>query len=220
MRVPFAQAIAGLLLGSCLTALPVLAAEPVWGADLDCAACHANEAVPADNATAPKANETASSTATGTKTEAQVESKADAQAKEEVEGEDEGETAQHLITIHAPLGCTTCHDDAKLPELHDGATPGSKMPEKLKKTNVSEELCLSCHGSYEELAELTEDCDLLTDDNGTTVHPHDLPDVADHDPITCTNCHVVHSKKTVEQTAPAKCLSCHHENVYECGTCH
>ena len=122
MRVPFAQAIAGLLLGSCPTALPALAAEPVWGADLDCAACHINEAVPADNATTSKANETASSTATGTKTEAQVESKADAQAKEEVEGEDEGKTAQHLITIHAPPGCTTCHDDAKPPELHDDAT--------------------------------------------------------------------------------------------------
>lgn len=99
-------------------------------------------------------------------------------------------------------------------------TANDKMPKKLKKSEVSEDLCLGCHTSYEALTALTADCTLLTDENGTVVNPHALPEVADHDPITCISCHTAHGDKTLEETASSKCLSCHHENVYECGTCH
>ena len=42
---------------------------------------------------------------------------------------------------------------------------------------------------------------------------------------TCESCHGVqsngmHSDKSVEKVAADKCTDCHHENVYECFTCH
>ena len=30
----------------------------------------------------------------------------------------------------------------------------------------------------------------------------------------------MHSDKSVEKVAADKCTDCHHENVYECYTCH
>lgn len=216
-------ALAGLLLGGCLVAVPAFAADVTWadGLDLDCASCHVNEA------TAESADEDAGEDAgDAAKDAGGAEANAadsDATAGDDAAGEgaaNEGAAdAASLIEVHSALACVACHDDEQLAELHEGATVDDKMPKKLKKTEVSEELCLTCHDS-EQLAEATADRTILTDDDGTVVNPHDLPDVSDHDPITCISCHVVHGDETVEETAPAKCLSCHHENVYECGTCH
>lgn len=36
----------------------------------------------------------------------------------------------------------------------------------------------------------------------------------------CMSCHKMHSDKSVEKVAADKCTDCHHENVYECYTCH
>lgn len=225
------SALVTLVLGGCLLAHPVFAAGTAdgWGTDLDCASCHTKEAAafeetPSEQADAPadtKREATEKGAAAGTKTDGSAAnaSKNDGAASEKAETDAENGT-DSFLAIHGAFGCASCHSDAKLPDLHENATADSKMPKKLKKTDVSEELCLGCHGSSEELAGLTEGCTLLTDDNGTVVNPHALPDVPDHDPIECTDCHAVHNGKTVEETAPAKCLSCHHENVYECGTCH
>ena len=60
----------------------------------------------------------------------------------------------------------------------------------------------------------------LTDDQGTTVNPHDLPQSASHDTLTCGSCHTMHDEKPLEETAAAACTQCHHQNVYECYTCH
>lgn len=71
------------------------------------------------------------------------------------------------------------------------------------------------------LVAATADSTALTDSSGTVVNPHDLPAVKDHDSITCTTCHDVHDPEPdAAKTASKKCLSCHHEGVYECYTCH
>ena len=58
------------------------------------------------------------------------------------------------------------------------------------------------------------------DENGLTVNPHDLP--ADHygSKVMCGSCHKMHDTKEIEVSAANACLGCHHDNVYECGTCH
>ena len=123
---------------------------------------------------------------------------------------------------HSSLECTTCHTDTEgLVTAHEDVTmDDTDGAKRLKKTEVSEETCLSCHGSYEELAELTADSTVLTDNNGTVVNPHDLPDVENHESITCTSCHEMHSGVSIEESAMDKCTDCHHSSVFECGTCH
>ena len=150
---------------------------------------------------------------------------ADAPAAKEAAATEEADgtaPCTNYIAIHSAFGCATCHADQKLGDLHDGATPDAKMPKKLKKTEVDDEVCLNCHESYEALAEKSTGSQALVDDNGTVVNPHALPDVADHGPIGCVDCHTVHkdADKPVTEKAKDKCLSCHHENVFECGTCH
>lgn len=125
--------------------------------------------------------------------------------------------------IHGAEGdtCATCHiDGVDLAAVHEGATTDSKMPKKLKKTKIDEAVCLACHGSGEELAEKTAASLALTDSEGTTVNPHALPSGSDHDMVTCSDCHSMHGSDPVADTAKAECLSCHHQDVFECGTCH
>lgn len=115
--------------------------------------------------------------------------------------------------------CVTCHaDEETLAEVHKDMNSG-KAPKKLKKTTVDQELCLSCH-NQSDLASKTASSTILTDDQGTAVNPHDMPTNDDHASTTCINCHKGHSTDGVQKEAPSYCTSCHHENVYECGTCH
>lgn len=117
------------------------------------------------------------------------------------------------------LSCIACHADDTLIELHEDVTADSKLPKKLKETSVPSETCESCHDS-EALAETTADSTVLTDDEGTVVNPHAIPAIDEHDDIECMSCHKMHSDKSVEKVAADKCTDCHHENVYECYTCH
>ena len=124
-------------------------------------------------------------------------------------------------SIHAAfeLACVDCHVDDTLVDVHSSLAESAKLPKKLKKTEVPSAVCQSCHET-KALAEKTEDCDVLTDSEGTVVNPHDLPDVKEHETIDCGSCHRLHSDKGVASTAQSVCLDCHHEDVYECGTCH
>lgn len=130
-----------------------------------------------------------------------------------------------LYARHAAfdLACAACHDDAEsLEKVHSDLSKARFMPKRLKKTEVSSEVCLTCH-DQDKLAEATADLDLLTDDAGTTVNPHALPDTRSgaHDQIVCASCHGMHDEEdAVEKTARNQCLTCHHANVYECYTCH
>lgn len=128
-----------------------------------------------------------------------------------------------IAGIHGAEGntCATCHsDEASLAKVHEGATADSKTPKHLKKTKIDEQVCLACHGSLEEIAQKTAESTALTDSEGLTVNPHALPSNSDHDMITCSNCHSMHSSEPIADTAKDKCLTCHHKDVFECGTCH
>lgn len=117
--------------------------------------------------------------------------------------------------------CTNCHnDDAALADAHDGVDGSAKPPKRLKSTEVSQETCLGCHGSLDSLAQKTAGSTALTDDKGKVVNPHDLPENASHEGVACASCHTMHEETVVGDRAKVYCISCHHENVYECGTCH
>lgn len=122
---------------------------------------------------------------------------------------------------HSDLDCATCHTDtAGLEGVHENVSTVFDGTSGLKVTEITEETCLSCHGSIEALAELTADSTALTDEEGTVVNPHDLPQVDQHDSFVCTTCHNEHSDVDVTKNAYNQCVGCHHDNVFECGTCH
>ena len=124
-------------------------------------------------------------------------------------------------SAHASQGCAGCHADASgLEAAHADVAMGDRAPKRLKSTSVEEATCPGCHGSYEELAARTADSSALTDKSGTVVNPHDLPESGDHGGIACNDCHSVHEAAPAADTAAEYCRSCHHMDVYECGTCH
>lgn len=139
---------------------------------------------------------------------------------------DQSATANDTSTnhfLHASLECIACHtdDDGGLSEGHKEYASG-KLPKKLKDSTVSDELCLSCH-SRTEIESATSSSTALTDENGKTVNPHSIPetDSNSHSDIACIDCHRVHEiSSTPTEEAAQLCKTCHHENVYECGTCH
>lgn len=120
---------------------------------------------------------------------------------------------------HSGMNCLSCHvDNDDLEKAHiDAGTDVSKA--KLKKTEIDENICLSCH-TKADLATATANNTVLTDKEGLTVNPHDLPEKEDHKKVNCISCHVMHTDKNIDEEAQASCISCHHENVYECYTCH
>lgn len=137
--------------------------------------------------------------------------------------EEESRSDESCIAfLHAVTNCIDCHSDAGvLSKQHEGATSASKMPKKLKKTVTDQSQCLTCHKSYEELATKTADYQDLADEHGTVVNPHALPASESHDGLVCGDCHKMHaSGSNAAEEAKNRCLSCHHEGVFECGTCH
>lgn len=126
-----------------------------------------------------------------------------------------------ISASHGQLTCASCHTDtAGLEKAHDGVDPGNyKAPKKLKDSEVSPDACLSCHDQAE-VAAATADLTVLTDDNGTTVNPHELPANDEHANLTCAKCHTMHKAGDPQTDAPVACANCHHAGVYECHTCH
>lgn len=131
------------------------------------------------------------------------------------------EDSDCTASYHSDVTCITCHSDIDgLTEAHEDVEYGDKTATRLKSTEIDTSACISCHGDLETLAELTEDCTILTDDEGTVVNPHDLPDVEYHETVDCGDCHEMHSTDDISETSTSTCLSCHHSGVYECYTCH
>lgn len=124
---------------------------------------------------------------------------------------------------HAELVCLDCHTkDTALDGAHRKLSADSDASGGLKRTSVDDQTCLTsdCH-TLEEVAAGTPDDAVLVDANGTAVNPHDIHNIGQsHGDIKCADCHVTHQEGEALQHANDKCLSCHHENVYECGTCH
>ena len=126
-----------------------------------------------------------------------------------------------LAAKHEALACQMCHsDEEKLVEAHGAITAKTASPTALVSTKIdTEKTCELCH-DVEKLPELTEDSVVLTDDNGTVVNPHAIPDNDKHADTTCVSCHKMHSTTALEKTATRYCKGCHHAGVYECNTCH
>ena len=208
-------------------ALPVaFAAEAEWSMDGDCGACHVQEAASCDVEAAVTGEDvdadgndrvSAGKTVSGG-TPAEKES-AD---REPTDGKTSAEGAAPLASAHAALGCAACHSDEEaLTQVHDGVTADDRMPKRLRKAKIDpEQLCQSCHGTMEELAQKTTESTALTDGAGTVVNPHDLPDVEDHAKLDCLDCHSMHKGQSSADTAMNTCNGCHHAAVFECGTCH
>lgn len=132
------------------------------------------------------------------------------------------ESSNH-VAAHESLGCAICHNDTDaLATVHESTSPNDKNPSSLKKTKVSEAVCLSCHDDYQDLAAKTSSSTALTDSNGKTVNPHEIKSYggSEHQSIVCADCHKEHSSASLTETAQSFCINCHHENVYECHTCH
>lgn len=126
-----------------------------------------------------------------------------------------------IAANHAGLECVQCHaDDDELVAVHDGlALAETKGAKKLSRTEVNEDACVACHADAG-TSEAAVNSVALTDDRGTIVNPHDLPESESHDTLTCGSCHAMHDKKPLEETASEACAQCHHQDVYECYTCH
>ena len=197
-------AIAALTLAGCLVPVAAVAADSAWSMDADCALCHTKEA----------------------QTHVVIEGTADAVKPASKDAAASELTAVEadplpLAAVHQAVPCTGCHSDEKaLSTVHGGVTADSKLPKRLRKAKIDEALCLSCHGSYEDLAEQTADCTVLTDSAGTVANPHDLPEGANHAKIDCLDCHTAHKAQEASETTLNTCTGCHHTGVFECGTCH
>lgn len=207
-RLAVAAAIA---IAAC-TAPSALASETeyVWSMELDCTLCHAAEAASLETADVDL------------EAEAPAEPVADASAVEAVElvaapDDVNGYAVMHYQTFK--MGCTDCHQESEGLEKGHKKLNSGKEATKLKKSEVGDEVCLSCH-QRDKVAEATTQSELLTDERGTSVNPHALPDTEDHAKIDCTDCHQAHGGKDAAQAAMATCTSCHHERVFECNTCH
>jgi hypothetical protein len=178
-------------------------AAPIdWSVAMDCTGCHTTEGssfeVPAEK--------------DGSELEASYETPDQNDADADLE---------LLASRHAGIECLTCHSDVEeLEDAHDGITAKTRMPKRLKETHIDEAVCLDCHqSSWEELVEATVDSTALVDKEGTVVNPHEAPELTaahEQEGMTCGSCHSMHIDRDVQ----TYCGTCHHMEVYACGTCH
>jgi hypothetical protein len=142
-----------------------------------------------------------------------------------------------LINIHyssddseySDITCLDCHDIDTLRELYYQVDE-ALMSEVKDSMNSSETtmMCLKCHGSYEELAELTADSTDFVDGGGIVANPHiyggGLSDTTTdlvHTAMPCLTCHTsIHSSPDILTTAMYYCVSCHHTYDFYCVSCH
>lgn len=126
-----------------------------------------------------------------------------------------------VASVHTVQACVSCHNDVNvLSEVHVGVTTADNPPAKLSTAaKISDELCDSCH-DLESRSQATLGSTILTDNNGTIVNPHLLPESHQGQKVSCIDCHVMHKTNDIAKSAQNTCISCHHENVYQCGTCH
>jgi len=124
-----------------------------------------------------------------------------------------------LVYMHVQEGedeCTDCHELTTLEIVHATVLPAQTADTERP---LPQAFCLNCHETYADIAKLTVNSTVLTDANGTVVNPHDVPLTPGHvtaNVTECSNCHKMH--KTYD--AINYCYRCHHDFVFECGTCH
>lgn len=183
-----------------------------WTPDVDCTICHTIEAESFVVTTGGETN----------KSEASLTSSSSDSSADSSDGESVDSQAP-LATHHVGVVCMTCHNDEEgLREAHEGVTK-PKTVRRLKWTFVTTDACLACHGSWEDIAEQTQDSTLCTDSRGTVVNPHGAPEShinGDNAYLHCYDCHDMHNSEDVAEKTKSACSTCHHADVYECHTCH
>lgn len=123
---------------------------------------------------------------------------------------------------HEGQSCIECHtEEAVLTTAHEGITMGDKPAKKATVQTVNDETCISCHGTFDEMATKTAGSTALTDSNGVSVNPHELQPGEKHEANrpTCTSCHSTHSQD-LSKDSMKFCAQCHHRGVFTCGNCH
>jgi hypothetical protein len=126
-----------------------------------------------------------------------------------------------IYALHTEEACITCHTDdgGVLADAHEEYAT-AEQPTKLEGTEVADATCVTCH-DIEEIKIATAGSTVLTDVNGTVVNPHDVPQTQEHgENIECATCHKMHTPDPIADVARQACVSCHHQGVYDCKSCH
>jgi hypothetical protein len=123
---------------------------------------------------------------------------------------------------HKDQRCIDCHTDSELlTTTHANLTYADKPDKKSTTNTVDPAMCISCHGTMEEMAVITADSQALVDSYKTVVNPHARPagDTHSESPAPCISCHDNHSED-LNKDAMRYCASCHHRGIFTCGNCH
>lgn len=214
---------------------PVRATESTWSPDADCAVCHESQAA----SIAVPTHESLGC--------AICHSDEDALAKVHADVDGSSRSPRRLKTTDVPdATCLACHGDGMIAAPEAGQDTAAEKASEPAGADVSRKVAdkqasdipgtkdagnaedAATEGIDTEQAEpgrtaliaATAGCTVLTDEKGTKVNPHDLPPVEDHATVNCIDCHKGHSDDTLEDSATKACTLCHHENVFECYTCH
>ena len=121
----------------------------------------------------------------------------------------EGQSGAHALG-HEAVACVECHSDAaSLEAAHAKVTlDDTDGAKNLKSTKVEEAACLACHAA-DYTPEATADFTACIGSGSAVTNPHDLPQIVDHDGISCSSCHPEHSGLVAAETAPLECENCH-----------
>jgi Zn finger protein HypA/HybF involved in hydrogenase expression len=101
--------------------------------------------------------------------------------------------------------CSSCHEIKTLRTLFTLADSKANSDQDKIMTRNSIETCLSCHGTYAEVAELTKDTKIAAFFN-VNFHDPSFMINGPKDPIKCTICHIVHGKSSIDANF---CHTCH-----------
>ena len=112
---------------------------------------------------------------------------------------------------HKAVACVFCHTDvAPLEKAHANVSledTGAGVT-RLKSTKVEKAACLTCH-TADYTPEATADFTKCIGASSAVTNPHDLPQIIDHEDISCISCHPEHSDMVAAEVAPLLCENCH-----------
>lgn len=220
-------AAAGLFVG--LAQPGTVRAAGEWSADMDCSACHVAEVASLSEGPSPHGSLTCSTCHSDEKILSDVHKGVDASSTLPKKLKKAKVDVETCLACHG--GPVTTPDRAAAEKAAgDKGTADAKVPAEkdadpkadaaVKDSGSKDSDSADKNAGWEVLAALTADSEALVDAEGTVVNPHALPEGAGHEAISCTDCHKVHTEADPVKTATAKCRSCHHEDVFECYTCH
>ncbi len=137
-----------------------------------------------------------------------------------------------LIFALVLAGCARTATPAPPSSTLASVTPTPSPTPPPATSNVSNDVCLGCHGPYDKVVKATANY-AIQDGSGSVVNPHTTVDMSAKKPHTtgkgvpqCTNCHKPHPQPLVSSKDVAKanveyCFSCHHQrNFMLCSQCH